>query len=118
MGVAADLTDAYREVFDAKREVFWEGATLTLILNAGTEDEEELEVEGGWFAEKQRRFGEVESMYLIQITARESLTTEVMSQADRLRLKGVLYRFNFDPPGEAPELWQLYATEMKAGGLS
>lgn len=117
MSEAADITDAYREVYDAKREVLWPGAILTLILNAGTGDEEELEIDGGWWPEKERRPTEVRSIYTIKVTARPALTTEVMGQADRLRLKGVLYQFTYDPPGGAPEEWVLYAEELKAGGV-
>lgn len=91
--------------------------TLTLILNAGAGEETEVEVEDGWLPERQRKFAEINSMYLIQVTARESLTLETMKQADRLRLRGVVYQFTFDPPGEAPEIWNLYATELKVGGI-
>lgn len=117
MSEAEDITEAYREAFDEERALRWGNAQLVLVLNAGTEDESELEIEGGWLPKKQRKFGEVNSIYLIQVTARDGLTLEIMNQADRLKLKGVVYDFNFDPPGEAPEIWELYATERKAGGL-
>lgn len=112
-----DIADAYAEAWDAEREVLYaDDASLVLVLNAGTETESEFEISDGWISERQQKFGEVASVRLIKITEREGLTADVMSQADRLRLSGVVHNFNFDPPVEDP-WWTLYATEMKAGGL-
>lgn len=117
MSVRRDIAEAYAEAFDAERtELFDPDSTLFLILNAGTAEESELEIEYGWTSERQQRFGEVASIRLVKITERYELTAEVMNQADRLKLNGVLHQFNSDPPIEDP-WWTLYATEMKAGGI-
>jgi hypothetical protein len=117
VSVRQDITEAYAEAFDAEREALFDpDSTLFLVLNAGTAEESELEVEGGWISERQQKFGEVNSVRLIKITERYELTPDVMNQADRLRLSGVLHQFNSDPPVEDP-WWTLYATEMKAGGI-
>jgi hypothetical protein len=117
LSVRRDITEAYAEAFDAEREaLFDEDSSLFLILNAGTAEESELEVEGGWISERQQKFGEVASIRIIKITERYELTPEIMNQADRARLNSVVHQFNFDPPVEDP-WWTLYATEMKAGGI-
>lgn len=115
--MAYDRTELKAKLFDRERERKLLDVTLSLILNAGTAEQSELEVEGGWLPERQQKFGEVNSIFKVEVTAREELTAEVMSQADRLRLGDVLYHFNYDPPLSEPRVWTLYATEMKAGGL-
>jgi hypothetical protein len=112
-----DRTDLVRKRFDRQRDRKMPDAALKLILNAGTAEQSELEIDGGWWPEKQQKFGEVNSIYKVSVTARDELAAETMNQADRLNLDGVLYQFNFDPPLEEPRVWTLYATEMKAGGI-
>ena len=90
---------------------------LTIVLNAGTPDESEVTVNDGWFPFTERRHGEVNSIYRVEVTERAELSPEVMSQADRLKLNGVLYGFNYDPPVSAPKVYEFYATELKEGGL-
>lgn len=117
MSVRLEIAEAYAEDFDAEREELYDpDSSLFLILNAGTGEESELEINYGWISERQQKFGEVESVRLIKITEREELTAEVMNTADRLRLNGVVHTFNFDPPIEEV-WWVLYATEMKTGGI-
>jgi hypothetical protein len=117
VSVRQDIAEAYAEAFDAEREALFDpDSTLFLILNAGTAEQSELEIEYGWLPERQQKFGEVASVRVVKITERYELTPEVMNQADRLKLNGVLHQFTFDPPIEEP-LWFLYATEMKAGGI-
>lgn len=114
---AAASTQRLAARFDRLRERQAPDAELILVLDAGTPEESEVEVEGGWLHFKEHRFGEVGSIYRIEVTDRDELTTELMSQADRLKLNGVPYQFNYDPPLEAPKVWTLYATELKEGGL-
>lgn len=119
-----DRTEQKAKLFDRERERKLPGATLTLILNAGVAGETEVEVEGGWWPKRERKFGEVESLFTVYITDRDGFAATVMSQADRLRLTragvapdGIAFGFNYDPPLEEPRLWTLYAEELKAGGL-
>ena len=93
------------------------GASLALVLNAGTDGESEMEVADGWLPFKEQKYGEVSAIYKIAVTDREQLTVEAMGTADRLKLNGVVYQFNYDPPVSAPMVWTLYATELKEGGL-
>lgn len=114
----AERATLYFSGLDAKRvDLLGQDATLVLILNAGTAEESEVGVEGGWYPTKERNQADPNSLWTIEVADREELTAEVMAQADRLKLNGVLYQFNYDPPLEAPRRWVLYATEMKEGGL-
>lgn len=118
MSTASDITEAYTEALNVMREeLLDEDASLLVVLNAGTQDETELEIVGGWYPTKERNRADPNSLYTLEVTEREELTAEMMGQADRLKLNGVLYQFNYDPPLEAPRVWTLYATEMKEGGL-
>ncbi|HEX7313297.1 MAG TPA: hypothetical protein VF297_05225 [Pyrinomonadaceae bacterium] len=115
--MAYDRTELKRKLFDRERARKWEGVSLVLVLDAGTAEQSELEIDGGWLPKEERKFGEVNSMYTIEVTDREELIADVMNRADRLRLGEVLYQFNHKSPTGQPSLWVLYAEELKAGGL-
>ena len=115
--MAYDRTAQRARLFDRERARLLPDATLVLVLNAGTGDQADLAVDGGWFPFKEHKFGEVNSVYKIEITDRDGLTAEVMGEADRLRLDGALYQFNYDPPLAEPRVWTLYAEELKTGGM-
>jgi hypothetical protein len=90
---------------------------LTLILDAGSEDEDEFVISGGWYPFNEHRPSEPNSIFRIEVVERDELTTEIMARADRLRMQGVTYAFSYDPPPSSPFAWTLYATELKEGGL-
>jgi hypothetical protein len=114
----AEWAEQYVATLDSKRiDLLGDEASLLLVLNAGTAEETELEIVGGWYPTKERNRADPNSLYTIEVADRPELTSEVMGQADRLRMDGMLYQFTFDPPLKAPRAWTLYATELKEGGL-
>lgn len=115
--MAYDRTQLKAKFFDRERARKLPDATLVLVLNAGTAEQSEVTIQDGWWPERQQKFGEVNSIFKIFVTARDELTAETMRQADRVKLDGVLYQFNHDPPLDEPRLWVLYATEFKTGGM-
>jgi hypothetical protein len=114
----AEEAAQYVSGLDAKRnDLLGEGASLFLVLNAGTATESELEIVGGWYPTTERNHADPNSLYTIEVADRDELTGDVMAQADRLKLNGVLCTFTYDPPLKSPRRWVLYGVEMKEGGL-
>jgi len=122
--MAYDRTRLKARFFDRERKRhLGEGATLTLLeKKAGPADETLIEITLGWDFEEERRRGEVESLAVIRVTARDELAPELIARASRARVVTAagetLYRVeSYDLPKRAPLVVTLYARELKPGAV-
>ena len=119
MSTSDDISLAYRDAFDALRqEIGPEGPLQLFEKKAGVQDAVLLSLESGWKSEGERRFGEVESTFVVSIVEQEEVTPEIMSKAARILVGDVLCSIeNWEAPHEAPRLWTVFAKEIKPGGV-
>lgn len=116
-----DRTVLYGRALDRKRKRLLDAdATLKLIEKKAGADENQLaEITSGWGYDDERARGQIETLVVVEVVAREGLTEDTVRRAQRAQsLTRTFTVESYDPPTETPQRWTLYLRELKPGAIA
>ncbi|HEX2881005.1 MAG TPA: hypothetical protein VHO25_15845 [Polyangiaceae bacterium] len=117
--MAGEITEAYTEAFDAKREIIY-GPSVTLkFFEKKTGAAVQLaEVIGGWLPGEERIRGQIETLFKVRVVEQSALTSDVTSRVNRLQWGDNYCVVNSqDPPQGEPRMWTFFTKEIKTGAI-
>ncbi len=118
MSDGTEIREAFKEVFDVKRELLYGDVTLKFFEKRSGDPVELVEITSGWLPSSERIRGQIETLFKVEVIDQELLTPDITSRVNRLQWGENYCKVDSqDPPQGEPRMWTFFTKEIKGGAI-